>query len=391
MESNKTVNIALWFVIGSGIFFAIIAFLLLASSEIEAFFGFTIVAAGFVGLGWAGRRLLLPKDNDSPRGVGTVAGVIFGGAGMIMMFGSIFLFWDGEFGGAIGLFIFGLIFCGVGFAGYRIFNIPEGKKAILINKRQQNIRGVSGYSGQRTSRQYVYVEKDVPDSEIREMQDEWAKKPWHQRADWAQGKVIETGAGTIKLLIGFTIFWNIISYGIASIALIAEWGSGNEPWFILFLPLLGLFLVITTVRKWIRRRKYGISVLELKTIPAYIGEHLKGTIKTGVPSRSQPSKGFNLRLVCVERHSYSDKDGDKQVSERELWREEQQVYGFVSGTGPTIDLSVYFAIPSDMPISQIIPKDDRTLWRLKASASTPGVDYAADFEVPVFEEESNTK
>ncbi len=363
----------------------------MANGEIEAFFGFAIVAAGFIGLGWAGRRLLLPKNNDSPRGVGTVAGVIFGGAGIIMMFGSIFLFWDGEFGGAIGLFIFGLIFCGVGFAGYRVFNTPEGKKAVLINKRQQNIRGVSGYSGQRTSRQYVYVDKDVPDSEIREMQDEWAEKPWHQRADWAQGKVIETGAGTIKLLIGFTIFWNIVSYGIASFALISEWGSGNEPWFILFLPLLGLFLAITTVRKWIRRRKYGISVLELKTIPAYIGEHLKGTIKTGVPSRSQPSKGFNLSLVCVERHSYSDKDGDKHVSERELWRREQQVYGFISGTGPTIDLSVYFAIPSDMPISQLIPKDDRTLWRLKASASTPGVDYLAHFEVPVYEEGAVTR
>jgi hypothetical protein len=220
------------------------------------------------------------------------------------------------------------------------------------------------------------------------MQREWAEKPWHQRPDWAEGKVIETGAGSLKLLIVFTILWNIISYGIAAVALISEWGSGDEPWFILLFPLIGLLLVIMTIRTWIRRRKYGISILELETLPAYVGEHLKGVIKTGVKAGDQPSEGFTLLLACYERSLYRDKDGDKRVSERILWSEEQQVYGFASGTGPTLDLSVYFTIPSDMPTGQLIPEDDRTLWRLKASASTAGVDYAAHFEIPVFERES---
>jgi len=182
-----------------------------------------------------------------------------------------------------------------------------------------------------------------------------------------------------------------IAGGIATFAMVSDWGSGDEPWFILIFPIVGLILIIATIRIGVRRKKSGIGVLKLDEVPAWLGERLKGVIETGVSADQQPADGFKLRLVCVERSSYRNSDGDKKVREKELWSEEQQVYGSVSSKDFTFALTVYFNIPDNLPPTLMIPEDDRTLWRVEASASTPGVDYAAKFEVPVFDKSMHIK
>jgi hypothetical protein len=305
-----------------------------------------------------------------------------------MIIGSLFLYWDGEFGGAIGLFIFGSVFCGAGYAAYRVFRVPAGKKAVLVSERQQSVRGVFVSRGLRTSRHYIYVDKNTPKLEITRMQQGWSDKPWLQRDDWAQGKVIQAGAGSNNLLAGFTIVWNIISYALSAFALVSTWGSGDEPWFVLIFPLVGLALIIMTARTLIRKRKYGISILHLEAVPVYLGEALRGNVETGVSAKILPADGFRVRLVCTERSSFLDREGDKRVSEEELWSEEQQVEAYVTGTGDTLSLPVSFSVPPNLPPTQLIPEDDRTYWRLEISAPMPGVDYAEQFEIPVFAKES---
>jgi hypothetical protein len=387
MSNTKLLKIVLGFVIGTGIFFGIIALVALFSGEVGASFAILVVSAGFVSLGWAGRRILLPDKNDSPPNVGIVAGVIFGGAGLVMIIGSLFLFWEGEFGGAIGLFIFGAVFCSAGYGGYRVFRVPKGKKAVLVSERKQSVRGVFVSRGQRTSRQYIYVDEETPEAEIGKMQQEWSEKPWLQRKDWAESKVVQSGAGSNKLLIGFTIVWNIISYALAVFAMMDSWGSGNEPWFVLIFPLIGLALIIATVRTVIRERKFGISILHLQTIPVWLGGELKGTVETGVLVKNRSSDGFRVRLVCLERKSFLDREGDKRVSEEKLWSDEKQAEAFFSELGKTLSARIIFNIPTDLPSTQLIPEDDRTFWRLEVTASVPGVDYAAQFEIPVFAKE----
>ena len=185
-------KIALKFIIGLGIFIGIIALIMLFTGEWGAFFGTMVMSLGFTGLGWADQRVFLPKDNKSPRqSISMIIGIIFGGAGGLMLIGSILLFIDGEFGGAIGLSIFGLVFCIAAYFGARVFSIPKGKKEILVGERIQAIRRVFGQSGQRTSGRYMYVDQETQDTEIEKMQKNWADKPWTQRADWAEGKIIK--------------------------------------------------------------------------------------------------------------------------------------------------------------------------------------------------------
>jgi len=274
----------------------------------------------------------------------------------------------------------------IGYVGYRIFRIPEGKKRILISERLQQFRGTYGQTGERTSQQYVYVDENMPETEIKNIQSDWSAKSWTQRKDWAEGKVIQEGAQSFGILVGFTILWNIISWGITAFAFVTEWETGDVPWFMLIFPLIGLVLIIMTLRTWIRRRKFGIGIMHLDTLPAYLGDRLKGIIETGVSALDDPARSFQVKFICAQRSSSRDSKGKKRVSEKKLWSEEQEVYAQLSESMNTLNVSIYFNVPPDLPPTELIPADDRILWRINITSEVPGVDYAAQFEVPVYPE-----
>ena len=70
---------------------------------------------------------------------------------------------------------------------------------------------------------------------------------------------------------------------------------------------------------------------------------------------------------------------NRSTSERILWTDEQQ-----AGTGVGDAVPVAFYIPNDCRETDSDNADNIVLWRLKVTAKEPGVDDAAQFEVPVF-------
>lgn len=343
-----------------------------------AFFGSVVVGGGLAGLGWAGGRLMAPPE-EAPNAASTVAGVVFGGAGAVMLIGAVALLVQGEFGGAAGLAVFGTVFCGVGWAGYRVFRAPEGRRPVLVAERAEELPGAA----RRTTRTYRYLDAKVPDAQVDAMQRGWADRPWTQRPDWSEGKVVQEGSGSMRLLVGFTAAWNVIAWGIAGLALLGGPGGGDAPWFVLVFPLVGLGLVVATARTWIRRRRFGIGVLHLETVPGRLGRRLRGRVETGVAPADAPGDGFRVRLHCVERRSFRDRDGDDRVTEDELWGDEWRERGRVEGASGLV-VAIDIPLPDHLPPTEMLPEDDRVLWRLAVTASLPGVDYAALFEVPVF-------
>ena len=356
------------------------------------FFGTAVTGTGFAGLGWAARKIIFKsKDDPKPLDIGRIVATIFGGAGVCMILGSLLLLFDEDFEGAIGLFIFGAVFCGAGYVAYKLFRTPEGKKPVIISERVQQFTGRYGETGERTSQQYVYVDETMPESDIKQLQEDWDKNPWTQRKDWAEGKVIQEGAQKFGFLIGFTILWNLISCGLTAFAFISEWETGDVPWFMLIFPIVGLILIIVTIRTWIRRRKFGISIMTLDTVPAFLGDRLKATIETGVSALDDPAKSFNVKFLCAEKRSSRDREGKKRVSVREIWSEEHEVYAQLSESMKTLTVSIFFNVPPDLPQTQLIPADDRTLWKINITCEVPGVDYAAEFEVPVYSYQSKSE
>ena len=396
MKPDLWTDLSLRGVIGFGIALAVLGVLALAAGP----GGIIIILMGgmFALMGWAGRRIFRMAEAElhgteeapppaPPRrklDMGTVVGLVFGGfGGMMIIMALTMLVSEGDVEAFLGAGIFGLVFCGVGYGAYRVFRTPPGTRRVLVNEATQGIRGPLGTTGQRTTRTYRYVDEGLTDAEIARRQQQWAEAPWTQRDDWAEGIVVHGVAGSLRLFYGFTIAWNVLAWFFTFLAF-SDPAPGDTPWFVLIFPLVGVALIVWVWRLRARQRKYGRSVFRLDAVPVVPGERLRGTVETGVAWRDAPLDGYRVTLRCVRRSSYYDRDGDRQVREETLWEQEERVPGRKADTPQQTAVPIDLALPTGYPATVMAPEDDRTLWRLELQASTPGVDYAARFEVPVF-------
>jgi hypothetical protein len=210
------------------------------------------------------------------------------------------------------------------------------------------------------------------------------KEPWLWRRDWASGRIDDTSQNTLLTAWIFAALWNLISLPSAYLGVRAALYEGKPAAFmVLLFPLAGTWLLARAIKATLRYRRYGISRLELSTIPGVIGHSLAGSVRASLDL--QPAEGFQLTLTCVRR--VTTRSGkNSSTSESILWQEERRVRGEqhrdYAGMGTNIPVS--FALPSDAVASDPDNSNNRVLWRLEVSASVPGVDYESSFEVPVF-------
>ena len=203
--------------------------------------------------------------------------------------------------------------------------------------------------------------------------------PWLLRPDWAAGRI---ASSTKKGMLGAWLFaavWNLISMPAAWMVL-SEHEIKKEnygPAFVLFLPLVGVGMLCWAVRLTLRWLRFGESIFEMACVPGGIGGPLEGTIRLSRPIR--PEGPVKLRLSCLVRTTSSDGGNTSSTSERVLWQHEETVELNAPDTIP-----VAFYIPGECSETTTLDASDGTLWRLEATAKVPGVDYAAQFEVPVF-------
>ena len=204
-------------------------------------------------------------------------------------------------------------------------------------------------------------------------------KPWMWRADWASGRVrCATGHETIFAWV-FAVFWNTISWTFVALAGRDMLEEGPAALLLLIFPLIGLGLLTWAIVATLRRRKYGSSELTLGTIPGVVGGRLAGRIETNL--KEPPSKGVRLDLECTMTTG-----SGKNSTTRTLWTSEDNVPAMRLSQGwQGVSIPVDFGIPSACrPTADGREGGGRVNWRLRASADTPGLDFSAAFEVPVF-------
>jgi len=209
------------------------------------------------------------------------------------------------------------------------------------------------------------------------------ESPWLWRQDWASGHITESSrAGMIGAWL-FAIFWNLIGFPTGFLAARAALNEGKPAAFLgVLFPLIGIGLVVWAVRTTLRYWRYGVSRLELATVPGVIGRSLIGMVRA--PAHIQ-AQGFDVTLTCVRRESHG---GGKQrsTSESILWQDVQRVQGqpFRAPDRMETHIPVAFRISADAAPHDDSNSGNRVVWRLDVSADVPGVNYEARFEVPVF-------
>lgn len=200
--------------------------------------------------------------------------------------------------------------------------------------------------------------------------------PWQARPDWAAGRIVSNPKGAMIIAWVIAGLWNALAWPV-TILLSEELTKGNKaPALVLVFPTVGVVLLVWAAHATLRWRKFGESVLELASVPGAIGGVLAGEIRLRQPLR--PETGFKLRLSCIRRY-VTGSGKNRSTHESVLWQDQTE-----TRAGSMDRVPVLFAIPADCAETNDTNPDDQILWRLQATAKLPGVDYAAEFEVPVF-------
>jgi len=206
-------------------------------------------------------------------------------------------------------------------------------------------------------------------------------QPWLWREDWASRQIRDSNTGSTIGLWFFALLWNLGSIPATVLGLRqANPEFHGAAYLILLFPAVGLALLGAAVHGTLRFRKFGASVAELVAVPAPIGREIAGVIRT--PAPLAPEHGIRVQLTCVRRTT-TGSGKSRSTSESILWQDEQWIPGGSRRADGTA-IPFVIPIPADALPSDDRDPDNRVIWRLSSSAEVPGVDFRADFEVPVF-------
>jgi hypothetical protein len=116
-------------------------------------------------------------------------------------------------------------------------------------------------------------------------------------------------------------------------------------------------------------------------VPVPVGRTLAGTVRTHLAE--PPWGGFKLTLTAL-RTERSGPDNDIKTSV--VWQEKAYNAGQLSsdGAGVHVIVPVAIRIPDDAPSTDHSDASDELAWQLEVRAETPGLDYRATFELPIY-------
>jgi hypothetical protein len=208
-------------------------------------------------------------------------------------------------------------------------------------------------------------------------------RPWLHVAQWDQGRIQDAPANQTAVAIGgFAAMWNAVVIGVALLARGRD-DLRSDTTVLVFLGIFGLAglgLIALTVYMALAARKFSPAVFEMSGVPGVLGGWLRGTIQ--IPPQVPEETEARVRLVCERKRSGSG------PPTYEVWNEE-------SSARTSSRMPVAFRIPFNLPESDLpeMPSKGtmRVSWLLSISASLPGVDYSAVFNVPVFPTEASDK
>lgn len=202
----------------------------------------------------------------------------------------------------------------------------------------------------------------------------YANEPWNWEPKWQDGFVKASAREALGSPLLFAVFWNMISWPVVLLGANEIFDPDNRLALVaLLFPAVGIGLAVWALRAWVRSRKFGDSELHLEPFPVPVGGRLAGRVHATL--RIEPGAKTLATLSCMER------SGRKNSDTRLLWQDQMEISSAnVSFDGIRSLIPVSFALPAD---ARETVEHDLT-WKLAVQAEAPGVDYAADFEVPVF-------
>lgn len=226
-------------------------------------------------------------------------------------------------------------------------------------------------AGYRRLKQQAGVEEANPSS------------PWLWRTDWANRRAESLRKKSEAIAWVVCIFCNLVILPVA-VSLVPQMARHNDPraFLLLGFGLVGVILFVNAIRATLRRRSFGNTYFEFDALPFSPGGRLSGRIHLKLDADAR--HGIDLRLSCV-RKTVTGSGNNRSTVQTVLWQADQNISSAALGMDPfSRTIPVGFAIPPDAYVTDHDNSSDQVLWLLHAQADIPGIDYADDFELPVF-------
>ena len=209
-------------------------------------------------------------------------------------------------------------------------------------------------------------------------------EPWLHDEQWHEGRI---RSSTRAAFVGRALFafgWNSISLPVVFLGHEEIFDPSNRVALVaLLFPIIGAGLAVWAARGFARWRSFGESTFELRTLPGVIGGALEGTLRTSVDVRAE--EGFDVTLSSIHR-CCSGSGKNRSTRENVLWQQTYRVALDSSRDG----VPVSFHVPYECEPTDVRDVDNQKIWRLEIAARVRGVDYHAQFDVPVFRTEHSS-
>ncbi len=207
-------------------------------------------------------------------------------------------------------------------------------------------------------------------------------QPWTWNPQWVAGEIKSSNKAAMIGMFVFAALWNLISAPAIFFVPGAVMDGNYLALVALLFPLIGLGLLLGAVYMFLRWTKYGNSVFQMAAVPGVVGGQIAGVVYTNTKVKAKD--GFRVKLSCVETVT-SGSGKNRSTSEKIRWQDEKVLHRELA----EYDLSrsaipVQFGIPFDAMESSTANDSRRVHWKLEVTAATPGIDYSAEFRVPVF-------
>jgi hypothetical protein len=215
----------------------------------------------------------------------------------------------------------------------------------------------------------------------KEMRSQFPDEPWKWKPEWTDGVIVDS-PGLLMGCFGYAfLLWNTFCI-IPFIRTLNKtpFAEDKKDYLIFLLPIIGLALLGCFIYFYFQNRKYGKSVLRLKTFPGVIGEEFVAVLT--IPTTVLPTEGIRVKLDNTRTISArgTTNQTDKTIT---FWEEEKTLTSWKHSQRSTV-VEISFQIPADGRPTTMNLLDDFE-WGLIVEIKTAGTDYWASFTVPVFD------
>ncbi len=223
--------------------------------------------------------------------------------------------------------------------------------------------------------------KDLKDSS--ELEKLHPDEPWKWNRGWLEGIVDPSNGNDTRLPIFIMAYWNMACIPLWVVCPWKIYTGHPWAWVGMIIPAIGILIAAFAIRAVLRRNKYGASHFHMLHKPGEIGGALEGAIL--IEKRFNPDEGIDLRLCCQVSISRGDDPDDVETLYEVSQNLDAAQLGEIDGK---MAIPVYFQIPHESE-NTVCQGHRKVTWDLLSSARIPGVDYKANFEVPVFKTKEN--